>query len=880
MHSDRWPLLRPLLDRALELDGDARRAYVASLDAADADLRAELERLLVAHEALGTKAMPNAMDLAVPAVADRLHEDAALDEARVGSSIGPYRLTRLLGAGGMGAVYLAERTDDDFTQTVALKVVRRSLGNHQARDRFERERQILAGLKHPGVALLFDGGQTTDGQSYYTMEYVDGVTITEYCDSAADTVAARVALLLQVATTLAHAHQNLIVHRDIKPSNVLVTSEGRVKLVDFGLAKLLDEHVMPTLTQTGLGPMTPVYAAPEQFLNGATTVATDIYQFGVLCFLVLTSHLPYRANPNDHLRWARAVTEDEPMMLVRAAEADTPPVGSARPVTPRLRRQLTRDLDAIVRKALAKVPERRYRSMDAMITDLEAFLAHRPVAARPAGPAYFAWRFMQRHRYGSAAVLIAGLALAIVGAVAIVQARSAAEQAERASQAAEIRDVTRAMLTDLLRVGHSNTASQRPTSALEALDQGAERTLLALGENPLHRAIAVSVLAESYLELDHPQRARDLIEQMLPRLNDPAIPRIEKLQLDLLRARAAAGLGDAATSRLQLDSANETIDALRLPDDSPYRLSAALTRVQLTIHEGHQEEARALATRLLRESDRPPLNQTLEFANLLTINVPYVDDPASELDLLERARKITATHYGDKSAAAFAIQRLMVEEDMKGLHRLDDDRILAEQQQEIRDSFGEESLDYADILRLRCHQNETAKRYADAETCWRKIISIYDEKAPDGEMMLATANDHLGTALVRLGRPAEALPLYERELAIRSHTFAPSYSRVIHARLQIAETHCLLGQIDAALGEFDKAIVDYAATLGPQHPYEAQHAARFARCLLGAGRNDTARTILENHARLDPPRKGLSDADRADIEAVWQQLSKSGSTRS
>ena len=191
MKSDRWPRLRPLLDRALELDTDARLAFVRSLQGDEAELRPELERLLAEHASLARRTLPNAMELAVPAVAERLHEDAELDQARIGQTIGPYRLVRLLGAGGMGAGYLAERSDKGFTHQVARKVVRRALGTQWARDRFERERQILANLQHAGNAQLFDGGQTSEGQSYYTMEYVDGATITEYCAHHASSVEAR-----------------------------------------------------------------------------------------------------------------------------------------------------------------------------------------------------------------------------------------------------------------------------------------------------------------------------------------------------------------------------------------------------------------------------------------------------------------------------------------------------------------------------------------------------------------------------------------------------------------------------------------------------------------------------------------------------------------
>ena len=872
MKMERWLRLRPLLDQALELHGEARQRFLAALGD-DNELRCDLERLLADHEKLGPQTAPNAFDLATPVLAERLNEDAELDQARVGQKIGPYRLVRLLGTGGMGAVYLAERFEAGFGQIVALKVVRKALA-HQARDRFERERQILAGLKHVGIAALFDGGETDEGQSFYTMEYVDGEAITDYCNHCADTVAARMRLLLQVATTLAYAHQNLIVHRDIKPSNVLVAADGRVKLVDFGLAKLLDEHAMPSLTQTGLGPMTPVYAAPEQFLNGPTTVATDIYQFGVLCFLVLTGGLPYRADPKDSLRWARAVTEDEPITLAQAARSPIPTGDSTHEVPLRLLRQLTRDLDAIVRKALAKSPGQRYRSMDAMSTDLEAFLECRPISARRAGPLYFATRFVQRRRYAVGATVLAVIALTAVGIVALKQSLTAVQQSERAAREVEVRNVTRAMLTDLLRVGPASAAPQRPKSALEALDQGTERTLGVLGGNLQHRAIAVSVLAESYLELEHPQRARDLIEQTLPALNGQLDSmRTEVLQLDLLRARAAAELGDIGTSKRALDRAEIAIRALDLPEYSPSRLAAALVHVEIEEHEGSQEHVREIAAQLLRDNDRPGLNDTLEFAHLLHVSAMQTDDESLSIELFERARKITASHYGEDSPASRAAQRWVIMRDLFGPHRLDTNRLLAEQETWARNTFGEQSLDYAELLRLRCEQAYGAHAYEEGVACWKKVLAIY-EQAPDTEILVATVCDYIATDFLKLGQPANALPYYEREFALRSKEFAPSNREVLHSRIQIAKTRCMLGEIDRATRDWDEAMDAYVASAGPLRAWEAVYAAYFATCLLDAGRVESARSTMERHGKLDPPRMDMTEENRTYISGVWERLSR------
>ena len=507
--AETWRRLRPLLDQALDLPAGERERFVADLPPDAADLREPLRRLLSGQANTRPIFDEGAAQFAAPLLERELLADT---EDTLGLRVGAYRVTRLLGVGGMGVVYLAERADGKFSQQVALKVVQAGIGA-SARERFERERRILAGLVHPNIALLYDGGELDDGQAFYTMEYVDGVPITLFCVEAGLDVEARVRLLRTVASTLAFAHRNLVVHRDIKPSNILVTDDGQAKLLDFGIAKLIGAGAStdPALTLTAAtGPMTPDYAAPEQFRNEPITVATDVYQFGMLCFRVLTGALPYRADPADPYAWARAVAEDEPLALARALDPESMrSVWGAAQDAVRIRRQLRRDLDAIVRKCLAKAPPDRYGSMDTVCADLDAFLDSRPVSARRGSRRYRIARFAQRHRYGLAATAAVLFLIAASAQFAWRQMLIAHDQAGRAAHESAERAVVATMLTNLLRTGPASAGGRRPASAVQALDEARESVLGAVQDEPMRRAIASAVFAESYLDLEQAQRARD-----------------------------------------------------------------------------------------------------------------------------------------------------------------------------------------------------------------------------------------------------------------------------------------------------------------------------------------------------------------------------------
>jgi serine/threonine protein kinase len=745
----RWVALREALDRAFELEGSARDVFVESFCASDPELHDELRRMLDRHAAIERQPSRRAIDLLLPLGEELLRDDIRFDHDRVGTDIGPYRLVQLLGAGGMGAVYLAERTGGDFSQHVALKLLRGKLVSPVAEASFERERQILAGLHHPGIASLFDGGRTAGYEAYYTMEYVDGLGIAEYCEQHALDVAARVAMLRQVADALAYAHQNLVVHRDIKPSNVLVTKDGRAKLVDFGLAKSIEDGALPTLT--GFGPMTPAFAAPEQFRSEAITVATDVYQFGVLCFYVLAQTLPYRGDPSDRLTWALSVSVAEPMRLRQAYE---PGADAARGKPDQAyRAALTRDLDAIVRKAISKAPGERYASMDALIRDLDAFRTGHPVGARKAGTLYFVKRFVQRNRLAVAATCAAVLAIIGVSAMAARQWVTAAQQEARAEREVIGRILAQDMLADFLRLGLASGRWGRQPSALEALDFSAKMALETPGPtpnpNPQHRAVLAGVLAQSFLELGHPERALAVTDRVLPDIATPE-PTPEMLSLTVLAARAHADSGDLAASRRELERARSLAAALGVPARSTPMLAMGMVEFHLLTREQKTEAAKQLLANLVATGDQPGMNQSLEFADALAASAALAGDDASAAHLLARRLAIVGKHYGSQSPAALAAERALLAKDLRSVRSLDVEATLAKQETAIQQQFGDSSADYADLLAFRCDYRAGLGKLDEAEADCRRAVAMRESAKIRDEAKIVAAREAESKLLIAL----------------------------------------------------------------------------------------------------------------------------------
>ncbi|MGE0638688.1 MAG: protein kinase [Thermoanaerobaculia bacterium] len=531
MDEDRWSRIEELFAGALELPIERRAEWLRRRTNSDEEVRREVESLLAAH------AVPDGtLDRPAPSPGGETSDAGRLAP---GSRLGPWRVGPLLGRGGSGEVYAAERVDGSFTQRAALKLLRVDAGAEL--DRFHAERQLLARLEHPGIARLLDGGLSEEGLPYAVLEFVDGLPITEYARRAGLGPVERLGLLRQVCDVVDYAHRNLIVHRDLKPGNIFVDAESRVKLLDFGIAKLLDGARGEGVGDETRAPLTPDYAAPEQLTGGPVTTATDVYGLGVVLFELLTGERPFRS---AHLPLAGAVKlllEAPPPRPSRVAAAresrgEAPPVRS---------RDLVGDLDAIVACCLRRDPVERYASAAALSADLDRHLREEPVAAREPGRGYVLGRFLKRNRVAVAGTVALILALA-GGLVAFAwQARRAALERDAARLAADREEALRYHLVGLFRDSLAPAtdpgAAEGPLSAKALLDRSAARVLESYAADPVLSGHVVETLADLYGALQDVEGQVPLLEGFLAKAGAEADPRAvgvarQKLaQLELAR---------------------------------------------------------------------------------------------------------------------------------------------------------------------------------------------------------------------------------------------------------------------------------------------------------------------------------------------------------
>ncbi|MBO9717947.1 MAG: protein kinase [Pseudoxanthomonas sp.] len=481
MELQRWQQLSTQLDALLELEPAQRDAHLGSLRTQDPQLAAELERLIALDHA-------NPGFIATPATGRPVHED------HDGMRVGPWRLQRKLGEGGMGQVWLAGRADGAYARDVALKLLRNDWAGPSLQPRFARERDILARLRHPHIARLLDAGLDEQGRPWLALDYVDGEPVTVWCRTHAANVTTRLRLFLQVCEAVSHAHANLVVHRDLKPSNILVDADGQVHLLDFGIARLLEGTGAPSVsadaTQTRI--FSPHYAAPEQVRGEAPTTLTDVYSLGVVLYELLAGVRPFA----DRSDWQRATLDESPALPSSMAETGA--------------RRLRGDLDNIVLRALRRDPAQRYSSVEALAADLQRHLAGQPVQARAPSPGYRLGKYLSRHRWRLAATGVVMLALAAAALFSWQRSQRERDQRERS-------EAVLAFVSDLFAGTGQEGGYGTRLSAVELLDRAAGRIDKAFPGDPLGKAQLLDTVALAYFNmglndrsLAYAQRATDI----------------------------------------------------------------------------------------------------------------------------------------------------------------------------------------------------------------------------------------------------------------------------------------------------------------------------------------------------------------------------------
>jgi serine/threonine-protein kinase len=877
MDAERWQKLSPLLDAMFELDEDTRTRRLHRLREEDPDLAAELEALM---------ALEDERDdfLAEPLV-------APLPGVRPGNVIGPYRLERMLGEGGMGQVWLATRADGLYERRVALKLLRPGLADPNLRLRFNRERQILARLAHPYIARLLDAGFSSDSQPYLALEYIEGEPITDYCRARGLLLDARLRLFLQTCDAVSHAHANLIVHRDLKPSNILVTAHDEVRLLDFGIAKLLDNpELAPEQTRTGLRAFTLHYAAPEQIRGEPVTTMTDVYSLGVVLYELLTERRPYHLKRNSDAAWEEAILGVDPLrpsVAVLRAEDEATDAHAQR----RLSRALVGDVDNIVLKALAKRPEQRYASVEALALDLKRFLDGKPVLARPQSLGYRTRKYVQRHRWALGTGLLVTVVLSSALGIVAWQARQAVQEASRAQA---LQDFVVGLFE------HAGGSGDGTLDVRRLLDAGVERGSRELQRQPAARAELYGVIARLRLGLgDYPQALALLNRQALivDALGRDAPPSL-RLQSLADRGRAMDLLGQAHGCVVSLRPGQD----LALREQAQLPLQSADFYTQLGRCEranGSPNAARPLFQRALtlrRDAlhDEPGVVESL--ADLASLDVD-AGQPAAALRGYRQALVRLQASAGPRHPLAIDLLRrsCMLEHDAGALDTAETDcnRALA-LALELHGRFHPSTMDVREQLAL-IHAD--LGRFGDAAAAWRDLRAWHVARFGPADDRIAIDDARLGEIDLQQGDVGGALAAFERAIAIHRWHHQPvalaatlaRKAEALHtvgadedARLALLEARRLrsvalgardplvgetdrqLGEVDTALGHVDQARQELEAAVallraaGPRQPRARR--AELALATLRARQGETAALVdLDMLARLPQHDLALRD---------------------
>ncbi len=813
MRPEDWQRLDLIFHHLLTLAADARQAYLDAACAGDAELRSEVEAVLAAHLASGGS--EDQLLTGVPAPP----EPGSL----VGARIGHYRLEERVGRGGMGEVYRARRTDHEYERQVAIKVVRAGRDSAEMIRRFRIERQILARLEHPNIATLLDGGLTEAGQPYLVMPFVGGAPITAYADQRRLGLAERLALFGTVCDAVQFAHANLVVHRDIKPSNVLVTDEGQVRLLDFGIAKLLSPADFGTTAATTTGDLlllTPEHAAPEQFLGDPVTTATDVYGLGVLLYELLAGVRPFQFVPPLELH--RAVCERDPARPSRALleplprEAGNPaPVARAAargsdPAT--LARGVRGDLDAIVLKALRKEPARRYASAGQLAEDVTRYLEGQPVIARPDRLGYRVRKFVRRNRLAVAMAALAAVLLIGAGGLTARQSRRrAVALAQAEAERAQATRVTEFMI-GVFRASDPAAMQGRTVTARELLDRAADRVAKEFGATNPARADMEVAIGRAYLALGLFEPASTILDDAVAVRQGARVVDSVTLAAALVwsgRAEAAAGRVDSGVGR---EARALAIQERRLGSADPV-LAGTLLQLgkmyrQRDFRDRLDSAKMALDRALAIERAGPDSDQRVIADILRTRGVNAMDrghDTTSLADLRE-AVAVGRAAVGDDDPSMFNIyEDLALGYSAAGkvdsaiaIHR----RLLAARER----IFGPDHMDVSYSVYNLARELGRAKRFDEALPLFRRVVEMRQRLAGPNHYTVCFALHSYAVATAQSGDLAGSAELFQRAAKLCEAARGPRDSVTLDAVEGLAIVRAMQHRDGDALTALETAV--------------------------------------------------------------------------
>ena len=810
---DRRNEVEALFEKALAIAPEQRAAFLETMAAQDPMLHAEVVSLLDAHEDASIF-FDRLSDKFVSPIFS--HLDVA---SSTPSRAGPYRIEHELGQGGMSTVYLARRDDGQFEQHVALKVVRSGLDEAVLLDRFRSEQQILASLNHPNVARLFDGGVMPDGRPYLVMEYVEGEPIDRYCDARTLALKDRLHLFQAIVETVQYAHRNLVVHRDLKPSNILVTNDGQVKLLDFGIAKILDddETMAASVTQTGLRLMTPEYAAPEQIKGDRVTTATDVYQLGVLLYHLLTGHRPYRLGHSSTFEIERAVCEKEPtrpstvvgqveeLSLGTATVRITPEAVSQTRATElrTLQRTLSGDLDAILLKALRKEPERRYATAEAFAEDIRRYLGGRPVKARRGTWRYRTHKYIRRNVWGVAAIVVIAALSMGYAATFWMQAAQVAEERDRAQIEARKAEEMADFLMNLFEVSNPNEARGDTITAREMLDKGARRIRQELGNQPGVQALMMATIGQVYEKLGLYNEALPLLDSSLAlrrRVFTPPHPDIAEGLYALAEVRTSTGHFEQADSLIR--------EAIAMWQHLP--------------------------------SAGEPLTESLVFLALLQ---KIQGDYAAADSLYQEALTLQREVFGDEHKdIAVTLNNLATLRAEQGRYAAADSfyqQALVMQ----RTLLGSVHSDYAATLNNLAGLRETQGVYPEADSLYSAALAIYLHLMGEEHPTVATAYNNLGWFHHQQGHYDTAEDLLRKALTIKRKLIGAEHPSMAIAYYNLASLLHDKGEYAAAESLYRQTLAIDRKVYGDEHQEIVTDLTKLATLLHDKGDLDEAERL-------------------------------------